>query len=147
MTGWQVNLLIFYSVLALAFFLGGVLKSLRGKAYQKFLPLNLIGGFVWGDAVVFGLFWLVAVALILLFGNWRIFLITFLSFWLIRSLGETIYWFNQQFSTTIRTKPQEIWFYRYFKNDAVYFIYQIFWQTLSVIALVLLLLIIFGPIT
>lgn len=139
MEKWQINLLVYYGTLAGLFFIGGIIKSYQGKAYEKFLPLNFIGGFVWGDAAIFGFFWAIISLFILLFGNWRIFEIIFLSFWLIRSLGEMIYWLNQQFAQKVRVKPEELWFYPLFKNDSVWFVYQIFWQCVAVASLVLLI--------
>jgi hypothetical protein len=140
MTSWQIVLLSAYAFVAGLFLIIGVIQNIQGKVYKGFLPLNLIGAFVWGDAIVFGLFWLVATLLVLAYGTWPIFLLIFLCFWLVRSVGETIYWFNQQFSTIHRNPPHKLWFYFLFKNDSVWFIYQIFWQCVSVTTLVLLLL-------
>ena len=139
MVTWQIVLLASYTALSGVFLATGLVQCRRGHAYGRFLPLNLIGAFVWGDAVVFGLFWVVASSVILLYGSWWLFLIVFDAFWLVRSIGETIYWLNQQYSTLDRNPPRQLWFYPIFRNNSVWFVYQTFWQCISVITLILLL--------
>lgn len=142
MENWQGYIIGVLGVLAAVFFVAGVLHVGKGKTYQKFWPLNLIGAFVWGDALVFGPFWIIASIIVLTQQDWWLFEIIFLSFWLVRSFGETVYWLNQQFSPIKREPPEKIWFYRFIKSDAVWFIFQIWWQCLSVVSLVLLILLI-----
>jgi len=47
--------------------------------------------FVWGDAVIFGLFWTVALIVAWVLKDWYLFLLIVSVFWVVRSLGETIY--------------------------------------------------------
>jgi len=140
MTTWQAYVLLAYAFVAAGFLVSGLLQCRRGRAYGRFLPLNAIGAFVWGDAVVFGLFWLIVSSAILLYGSWWLFLLVLDAFWLVRSVGETIYWLNQQFSTLDRNPPRRLWFYPLFRDNSVWFVYQTFWQCVTVITFVLLLL-------
>jgi len=140
MENWQAYLIIVYGILAAIFAIFGIVKSGSGKSYKRFWPLNAIGGFVWGDATIFGIFWVILSVISLLTKNWFLFELVFVCFWLVRSVGETIYWFLQQFSEAKREPPERIWFYRYIKSDAVWFIFQIWWQCICVISLVLLIL-------
>ena len=140
MMTWQSALVVSYAVLSGIFLVAGLVRCRRGRAYGRFLPLNFIGAFVWGDAVIFGLFWLITSSIILLYGSWWLFLLVLDAFWLVRSVGETIYWLNQQYSTLDRNPPRRLWFYPLFRDNSVWFVYQTFWQCLTVITFVLLLL-------
>jgi hypothetical protein len=130
-------LIIAWGLYALAGLLWGLKHSRQSQTNQLsplFLPL---GAFVWADAVVFGLFWLLVVGLCLLIGDWLLFLLIGSVFWAVRSLGEMIYWLNEQFSTVHRNPPEKFKFlFKFFPNDSVWFVYQIFWQCVLVISLV-----------
>lgn len=92
-----------------------------------------LGMYVWGDAVIFGAFWTGSAILSLLLADWVLFLLIFSTFWLVRSIGETMYWFNQQFSTVMREKPESHFIHKIFYNDSVWFVFQITNQCLTVI--------------
>lgn len=126
--------------LAMGYTIVGFVKSRAGKSYGKFWPLNTIGGFVWGDALIFGPFWALASIITILMQDWWLFELIFLCFWLVRSVGETIYWLNQQYSDVIREKPEKSILYRFVKSNAVWFLMQIWWQCITVATLVLLIL-------
>lgn len=115
-------------------------KQFKKKNYFGLSGIfNLIGIFVWGDAVLIAPFWILASIFCLYVKSFELFLVFLSVFWLIRSFGEVIYWINQQFSTVKRDKPKDLWPYKFFENDSVYFIYQLYWQIiliLSVIAVV-----------
>lgn len=93
------------------------------------------GGFVFADYLVFGAFWTIASFTLFLIGDFLLFLLTLSVFWLIRSIGEALYWFLQQFSSLSHKNPPERFFiHKYVKPaDAIWFINQIYWQCLSVI--------------
>lgn len=55
------------------------------------------GAFVWEDLLIFSLFNLGIIIAILAFKDLRIGLVLFIVFWIVRSTGETIYFFLQQF--------------------------------------------------
>jgi hypothetical protein len=99
--------------------------------------LNPIGAFVWGDAVVFSAFWVLVSLVVWRLNDWLLFLLIVALFWLVRSIGETIYWFNQQFSLIDRNPPKKMIGYSIFHNDSIWFVYQIIWQCVTVISLVL----------
>lgn len=134
----QRNLILIYATFAFIGFVKGFSECKNKKnSYGKAHIFNLIGAFVWGDAVVFGLFWALVSMAVLLLNDWVLFLLTLSVFWAVRSLGETIYWFNQQFSKVDRNSPEKFWFYKIFQNDSVWFVYQIYWQCVTVISIIL----------
>jgi len=96
-----------------------------------------LGIFVWGDALVLGFFWCLVSLLCFLLNDWILFLLVISVFWIVRSYGEILYWINQQFSPIIRNPPQTLIGYRFFKNDSIWFIYQLFWQCLLVVSIVI----------
>lgn len=57
----------------------------------------LNGAFVYEDQVIFGLFHIGSVLVGLGLGDMRYFYLLFLLFWIVRSAGETLYFFLQQF--------------------------------------------------
>jgi hypothetical protein len=137
MTTWQNYLLIAYAIFSFTGFLKGLDESKNKKnAYGMDGIFNLNGAFVWADEVVFGLFWTAASLVTLFLNDWILFLLLQSAFWLIRSIGETIYWFLQQFSTINRNPPEKFLIYKIFKNDSVWFVFQIGWQCLTVISLI-----------
>lgn len=91
-----------------------------------------LGAFAWGDAVVFGLFWGAVCAVCLFLGDWLLFLFTISLFWFVRALGETMYWFHQQFSPMQRNSLSTMPGYTIFHNDSLWFIYQIVAQCITV---------------
>ena len=121
------------------FALIGFIKGMH-ETWTKKNPFGItyvyrsLGAFVWADMTVFGIFWLAAVAVSLLFSDWILFLLTASIFWLVRSIGETIYWLNQQFSPINRNPVKNFkHLKKMYHNDAVWFVYQIFWQCMTVV--------------
>jgi hypothetical protein len=66
------------------------------------------GAYIWGDLLVFSILWTFISLALLKLKNSRLFWIALFSFWLVRSSGEALYWFIQQFH------PQEIPWPQYF---------------------------------
>lgn len=97
------------------------------------LPLGI---FVWADAVVLGLFWMIATLSSLYLNSTTLFFLIVSLFWLVRSIGETIYWFNQQFSSINRNPPKSLRGYSFFKNDSIWFVYQLAWQCMTVVSVI-----------
>lgn len=131
METWQVAVLIF-SFFTLAGFAKGMFESKKGNSFESAGVFNLIGAFVWGDAVVFGLFFSFFSLVSIMLKDFLLFWLGISLFWLVRSVGETVYWLNQQFSTINRNPPEKLLFHKLFKNDSIWFVYQIFWQCLTV---------------
>lgn len=134
----QTIALLATAVISFIVFLKGLMESKKGKAYELtpyLLPLGIIA---WGDAVVFGLFWTGASLVSYLLNDWILFLLIISVFWVVRSLGETIYWFNQQFSQKVSeaNKPENLMLHSIFRNDSIWFVYQIIWQCVTVISII-----------
>ena len=134
MLGWQKIIVIIWGLFSLALSLKGFYESSAKKNVYGLTPhLFPFGIFVWGDAVIFGIFWTLVSVAVLILKDWILFLLIISVFWVVRSFGEAIYWLNQQFSTINRNPPEKLMFYKLFKNDSVWFIYQIFWQSITVV--------------
>ncbi len=134
---WQKILILTWGILSLLFFIKGFIESKEKKnSFSKTPLLSVFGIFVWGDAVIFGLFWIFSSITIILLNDWLLFPLILSVFWFVRSLGETIYWLNQQFSPIKRNPPENLLGYRYFKNDSIWFIYQTIWQCITIISII-----------
>lgn len=108
----------------------------KNNAFGLSKGFSVFGAYVWGDGVVFGLFWILVSIFCLIFQQWILFWLIFAIFHAVRSLGETIYWFNEQFATKHRNKPEDLPYFKIFRNESVYFALQIYHQCVSVIAIV-----------
>ena len=134
---WQQTFIFIYAFFNLLVFLKGFYETKYKKnAYGLTRPSLFVGIFVWGDAVIFGLFWLLSSIVTLLLKDWYLFLLIISVFWVVRSLGETIYWFNQQFSSLNRNPVKNLPWNSIFHNDSVWFIHQIIWQCVTVISVI-----------
>jgi hypothetical protein len=98
------------------------------------------GSFVWADHVIFGPFWALVSFFTYFLNDWKLFLLIFSVFWLIRSSGETMYWFFQQFHPRVGNEPSKFWINRYVPGEAVWFMHQIFWQCITVLSFILTIL-------
>jgi len=137
MSSLQNTLISLFILINLFVFIKGFYQSNFKKNSFGLTPsLFPLGIFVWGDAVIWGLFWVLVSLFSIFLKDWLLFLLIISVFWLVRSLGEIIYWINQQFSPIIRNPPQTLYGYRWFKNDSIWFIYQIFWQCAMIISIV-----------
>lgn len=137
MNFWQEIFLQLYAIFNFLIFLKGFYESkYKQNAYGLTRPLLFIGAFVWGDAVIFGLFWAILSLLVLMLRDWNLFLLVVSIFWLVRSLGETVYWLNQQFSSLNRNPIKKLPWHSIFHNDSVWFIHQIIWQCVTVVSVV-----------
>lgn len=136
MLEWQKIFLILFSIFNLLIFFEGAYESRENKnVYGLTWVLFPLGIFVWGDAVLIGLFWTIAGLISVYLGDWILFLLIFSVFWSVRAFGESIYWFNQQFSTVIRYKPKDLPFFYYAQNDAAWFMHQVLAQLICVAAI------------
>jgi len=131
---WQGFFVVFWGVYAFSGFLLG-LKN-KKNPFGLCNTFNPIGAFVWIDAIVFGLFFFLVSIFSFLFKQWNLFLLIAAVFWTIRSLGEVIYWFLEQFATKHRNPPHTLWPYKWFKGEEVWIVMQIFWQCIAVIGIV-----------
>jgi hypothetical protein len=110
----------------------------------------IIGAFVWEDLLVFSLFQVLCGTITLLTNDFRLFILLFVVFWIVRSSGEALYMFLEQFIVP-KNYPHYISshfapFRRFFgpvSDQKCFILLQVFQQTLlvfSLTALVLLLL-------
>lgn len=133
----QQIFLILFAAFGLAISFKGFWETYKHKnAYRETPYLYPLSIYVWGDALVFGIFLGGAALVSIILSDWILFLLIASLFWLVRSIGETIYWFNQQFSTVIRAQPQRYWTHKIFHNDSVWFIFQIMNQCVTVITII-----------
>jgi hypothetical protein len=133
---WQHDLVLTYSIFGFLFGLKGWYESsIKKNPYGQYFWLNFWGAFVWADAAILCMFWGIAGFIILYFNNWSLFCLLFSAFWLIRSLGETLYWFLTQFTNLNKDPAEKFFLNKFFPGGAVFFINQMLWQCISIIAL------------
>lgn len=130
----QTDFVVFFAFYAFLGFILGIKN--RRVPFGECRILNPLGAFVWIDAVVFGLFFTLVAIFCLFFEQFVLFCLIFTIFWAIRSIGEQVYWFLEQFAVTHRNKPQTLMPYRFFKGEETWIVMQIFWQCVSVVAII-----------
>ncbi|MBI2590976.1 MAG: hypothetical protein HYW33_03860 [Candidatus Blackburnbacteria bacterium] len=135
---WQGGVIWGVIMYSIGCFLAGVYQS-KKKNYLGFSYLFYpLGAFVWADAVIFGLFFTISSLVIYFLKNWNLFWAFYFIFQTIRTFGESIYWFNQQFSTVNRNPGKTQWPYFFFKDEyTVWFVYQIMWQCACIVSTIL----------
>jgi len=134
---WQKAVLLVYGLVNFFVFVRGFYEcKIKKNAYGLTPSLLILGIFAWGDAVIFGPFWTGSVIVSYFLKDWNLFLLIVSVFWVVRSLGETIYWLNQQFSTVDRNPPKRLSWYSIFQNDSVWYAHQIKWQCVTVISII-----------
>ena len=108
----------------------------RNNLGMTYLLLPL-GVFVWADGVVFGMFWFLVGMVTFFLNDWVLLLLIYAVFWVVRSLGETIYYFNQQFSEVKRMPGKALPGYKIFDDEyTIWFVYQIMAQCVTVISII-----------
>ena len=139
----QISTIIIYGLISILAFIKGFFEvTKKNNPFGETPFLLFLGIFVWSDAVMIGLFGLLISLICLLFKDWILFLLIISIFWVVRSLGEIVYWINQQFSPIIRNPPKILLGYKLFKNDSIWFIYQVFWQCVLVVSIIFSILLI-----
>ncbi len=132
----QICIIIFGIISLITLIKGAYEVVVKQNPFGESFVLFWLGIFVWGDALILGFFWTVVSILSYYLKDWNLFLLIFSVFWVVRSFGEVIYWINQQFSTIVRNPPETLIGFRWFKNDSIWFIYQVVWQCVLVISIV-----------
>lgn len=133
---WQQIIIILFTLYALSSFIFAIIQVNKKNIYGLTPQYYPLGAFVWGDALIFGIFWTISSITIFFLNDWILFLLFYSVFVAIRSLGETIYWFNQQFSTVGKYVLKDMPGYRWIKSDGLWFIYQIMTQCVTVISII-----------
>ena len=131
-----VTILVFGLSAVIIFLFGCHQSIVKKNPFQETPFLLVFGIFVWGDAVVLGLFWFFVSLATFLLKDWVLFFLFVSVFWIIRSLGEMIYWLNQQFSPLNRNPPERLKGYSFFGNESIWFIYQLVWQSILVTSII-----------
>lgn len=127
---------VFFLLLFAIIFLG-LKHSKNGNTNRETPWLFWMGAFVWADAVVLGIFWLMTLLVAIVFLNdWLLFWLIYSIFWMVRAFGEIIYWLNEQFASKHRNPPKKFWIYKIFPNESVWFVLQVYWQCLLVLSIV-----------
>ncbi len=105
------------------------------------------GSFVWEDLLVFSLFNLLSIFAILIVRDWRVGLLVFLVFWVVRNIGEVIYWLFQQFCQPTVYPHNQYASFRLIRkflgeisNQQCFILMQVLHESLMAATLVLLLL-------
>lgn len=142
MNNIQQSIVILYGSVSLIALVKGVYETKSKKNPYGLAPLGTLGIFVWGDAVVIGIFWILACLFVLLINNWLVGLLIISLFWVVRSFGEIIYWLLQQFATKKRDEPQTVPWNTFFPGESVYFAQQVWWQMVLVVSLLSVILIV-----
>lgn len=139
-----LSLVSLISIVGLAIFVVSLYQSkYKNNPYGLTGLLLPLGIFVWGDGVVFGLFWFLAGLVSLLISIDNLFYLIFVLFWIVRSAGEVLYWFLQQFSTIERDPPHTLRLSSIFPGKSIWFAYQIIWQCVLIIFLAALFYILY----
>ncbi len=134
---WQKYFLIIFALYSSFATAKGYLECKNEKnAFGESNLFVLLGAWVWGDVLVFGLFWLLISVAMLIKQDFVLFLLITSVFWTVRSFGEIDYWMNQQFSAIVRNPPEKLKFHSIFHNDSIWFIYQIIWQCIAVVSII-----------
>lgn len=135
---WQTVIISLYTLTAAI----GLILAYRQSRYKNNAYghppkiYGFFGAFVWADLVVFGAFWALSGLASLILNDWLLFLLIISLFWLVRSVGESLYWFFQQFSPRKGNAPEKFWIHKVFRNDSVYFVHQIYWQCVTVVTII-----------
>ena len=90
-------LLLGLSLCALSLFAAHRIIRLNGKIEFTYMWAALIGSFVWEDVLVFSVYFGVSAIVSYFFDSYQLLALFILVFWAVRSLGEALYFFLQQF--------------------------------------------------
>lgn len=128
-------MIFIFGILSLAVFFIGLQKTIRqNQSFQTTPYLLWMGIFVWADAIVIAPFWIVSSLASFIFEDWILFCLLASLFWVVRALGETVYWIQEQFAATHRNEPKSLAGEKMFRGELIWVIYQLIWQCICVAA-------------
>ncbi len=134
---WQSSIIIFLFLYStLCFLLGWKNCYLKKNPFGLTRYFSFLGAFVWVDAVTFGAFFALSALISLVFQDFILFCLIYSVFWVVRSVGESIYWFLEQFANPHRNKPETLKGHKMFPGESIYINYQIFWQCVGVVSII-----------
>lgn len=126
-----------WGIYALSAFIEGLLQvRWKNNPYGLSKRYHFLGAFVWADTVIFGAFFFLASVVSVGFSDFHLLLLIISLFWTIRSIGEQMYWFMEQFATNHKNPEHTLWFSKYFKRNSSWIAMQIYWQCISVVAII-----------
>ena len=130
-------MVLFVAVYSLTAFIKGYWQTkIKRNPYGLSVWFNPLGSFVWADAVIFGLFFFLVSVLSLLVQDFILLPLVFSVFWTVRSIGESIYWFLEQFADTHKNPEHTLWMSRWFPRNSVWIANQIVNQCITVIGII-----------
>lgn len=134
---WQNSLVILVAIYSLIAFIKGYRETkIKRNPYGLSKWFNPISAFVWADAVIFGLFFLFVSIFILLIQDFILLLLIFSVFWTVRSIGESVYWFLEQYADNHRNPEHTLWMNKWFPRNSVWIANQIFNQCIAVVGII-----------
>lgn len=137
--------LVIWLIVNIFLFILSCLNLENGEEAKFIFWAYPLGAFIWEDLVIFSLFNIVATIFVCLVKDLRYMIVIPLCFWLVRAIGETFYWFLQQFNQPAKYPHNEyIWeenewiraLVGEFPNQKFFILYQVSWQVVTVICLV-----------
>lgn len=133
---WQgiLALVVVYSLTA--FIKGYYYTRVKNNPYGLSHWFNPISAYVWADAVIFGLFFFFASILCLILGDFILFLLIISVFWTVRSLGESMYWFLEQFAGSHRNPEHTLFISKWFPRNSSWIAHQIINQCIATIGII-----------
>lgn len=134
---WQFSIVFLVAIYSLAGFVKGYKETkIKNNPYGLSIWFNLISSYVWADAVVFGLFFFFTAVVTLILQDFVLFLLVFSVFWTVRSVGESIYWFLEQFAPNHRNPEHTLWLSKWFPRNSSWIANQIINQCITVIGVI-----------
>ncbi len=134
---WQNIIVILVAIYSFIAFIKGYRETkIKRNPYGLSKWFNPISAFVWADAVVFGLFFLFVSIFSLLVQDFILFLLIFSVSWTVRSIGESVYWFLEQYADNHRNPEHTLFLSRWFPRNSSWIANQVFNQCLSVIGII-----------
>lgn len=132
----QFFLVVFCVYACFGFFFGLKNSKFRKNPYGLTPLFYPLGAFVWADCIVFGIFFALIALISLFLQNWFLFLLFYSLFWTVRSIGEQMYWFLEQFASLHRNPENTLKITKIFPRNSSWIAMQIFWQCVSVISII-----------
>lgn len=137
MNNWQIIFVGLFAVYSLVGFLLGYRNTkLKKNPYGLSNWFNLIGSFVWADVFIFGAFFFLVSILSLILKDFIFFLLVYSIFWTVRSIGESIYWFLEQFATNHRNPESTLLMHKWFPRNSAWIANQIINQCITVVGII-----------
>lgn len=107
------------------------------NAYGETKFLHPLGMYVWGDTLIFSIFWSGVSLVCFYLQDFLLFLLTFFLFHFVRNAGETFYWLNQQFYEHNRNNPKNYSGHTLFPGNSIWSLMQMKNQCVAILTFVI----------